>query len=202
LPILVGNYNGTPYAPVTVLDGLKAALEPAGVEVTYAHGTDYAMRPTETRTLTSGWFHGEYFANPDLAGEPAARRTERPLDFDLGARQRFAGLPPGVPDEGMSARWNGELLTTLGGDYELVVRGRGGYRLLIDGEAVIDSWTPPPGQEGEVREVRVTHPLPDNAALPLRLEYVQGDGPMMVAVEWKTPPADAGIDEAVATAQE
>lgn len=202
VPALVGNYNGTPYAPVTVLEGLKAALEPAGVQVTYAHGTDYAMRPTTTRTLTSGWFHGEYFANPTLSGEPAARRTERPLHFDLGSRRRSGGLPADVPDRGMSARWTGDLLTTLGGDYELLVRGRGGFRLVIDGEAIIDSWTPPPGQEGEVREVRITHTLPDNASLPLRLEYVQGDGPMMVSVEWNTPPAASGTAEAVAAAAE
>jgi beta-glucosidase len=201
VPALVGNYNGTPYAPVTVLDGLKAALEPAGVQVTYAHGTDYAMRPTTPRTLTSGWFHGEYFANPTLSGEPAARRTERPLSFDFGSRRRFGGLPAGVPDGGMSARWTGELLTTLGGDYELIVRGRGGFRLVIDGEAVIDSWTPPPGEEDEVRDVRTTYPLPDNASLPLRLEYVQGNGPMMVSVEWNTPPVASGIAEAVATAE-
>jgi beta-glucosidase len=202
VPALVGNYNGTPYSPVTVLDGLKAALEPAGVEVTYAHGVDYAVRPTTPRTLTSGWFHGEYFANPTLSGEPAARRTERPLSFDFGSRRRFGGLPAGVPDTGVSARWTGELLTTLGGDYELVVRGRGGFRLVIDGEAVIDSWTPPPGEEDDVREVRTTHPLPDNGSLPLRLEYVQGDGPMMVTVEWNTPPVASGIAEAVATAEQ
>ncbi len=201
VPALVGNYNGTPYAPVTVLQGLKAALEPAGVEVTYAHGTDYAARPAGMRTIMSGWFHGAYYDNPDLAGEPAASRTERPLNFDLGSRQRFGGLPVGVPDEGISARWTGELMTTLGGDYELVVRGRGGFRLLVGEETIIDSWVPPAGQEAEMRDVRVTHTLPDNATLPLRLEYTQGEGPMAVSIEWETPPADAGIDEAVAVAE-
>jgi beta-glucosidase len=199
---LVGNYNGVPYMPSTVLDGLRAALEPAEVRVSYAYGVDYAARPTGTRTISSGWFHGEYFDNPSLSGEPAAFRTERPLNFDLGSRQRFGGMPAGVPDRGMSARWNGELLTTSGGDYELVVSGRGGFRLFIDGETFIDSWTPPSGEEGQEREVRVTRRLPDNASLPLRLEYSQGDGPMMVTVEWRTPPVDAGIDEALVLARD
>src|SRR5690606_40718313 len=44
--------------------------------------------------------------------------------------------------------------------------------------------------------------LPDNASLPMRLEYTQGDGPMMVSFEWNTPPADAGMAEALAAAQE
>lgn len=199
---LLGNYNGVPHAPVTVLDGLKAALEPAGVAVAYAYGVDYAARPAETRTITSGWFHGDYFANPSLSGEPAARRTERPLNFDLGSRRAFSGMPPGVPERGMSARWSGDLITTVGGDYELVVRGRGGFRLIIDGDSFIDSWVPPAGQEGVVREVRVMRTLPDNATLPLRLEYTQGDGPMQVTVEWRTPPVDAGIDEALAVARD
>ena len=198
---LVGNYNGVPYAPVTVLDGIKAALEPAEVEVIYAYGVDYAARPDTVRTIASGWFHGEYFDNPTLSGEPVARRTERPLNFDLGSRQRFRSMPPGVPDRGMSARWNGELLTTAEGEYELVVTGRGGFRLIVDGEAFIDSWTPPPGEENVEREVRVTRHLPDNASLPLRLEYTQGDGPMMVTVEWRTPPVDEGVEAAVAAAE-
>jgi beta-glucosidase len=201
VPVLVGNYHGTPSAPVTVLDGLRAALEPAGVEVAYAHGVEYAERSQDVRPIAFGWFHGAYFDTPDLEGEPAARRTERPLNFDVGSRRAYGGLPPGIPDRGMSARWDGDLVTTLEGDYELVVRGRGGFRLLLDGEAVIDSWTPPPGLEGEVREVRVTERLPDNAALPLRLEYTQGDGPMSVSFEWNTPPADSGVDEAVGIAE-
>lgn len=202
VPVLVGNYNGSPYAPVTVLDGLKAALEPAGVEVTYAHGTDYAVRPDTVRPIAFGWFHGEYFANPRLEGEPAARRTERPLNFDFGSRRRFGGLPPGVPGTGASTRWAGDLVTSLEGDYELVVRGRGGFRLKLGGDTVIDSWTPPAGEEGDMREVRNILRLPDNASLPLSLEYAQGDGPFAVSFEWSTPPADSGIDEAVAVARD
>jgi beta-glucosidase len=201
VPVLLGNYNGSPSAPVTVLAGLKAALEPAGVRVDYAHGCDYAARPTTLRQMASGWVHGEYFASPDLSGKPAATRTERPLDFDFGApRFPFAGRPEGVPDKGISARWNGDLQTTLAGDYQIVVHGRGGFRLTLGGETIIDSWTPPPGEEGKERQVSVTHRLPDNASFPLKLEYVQGDGPVKVSVEWSTPAADAGIAAALETA--
>jgi beta-glucosidase len=203
VPVLLGNYNGSPSAPVTILAGLKAALEPSGVEVVYAHGCDYAQRPTEVRQLHGGWFHGEYFADSNFTGEPAARRTERPLHFDFGSPEHpGAGLPPGVPSQGVSARWNGHLDTTLPGDYELVVRGRGGFRLVLGGETVIDAWTPATGEESTERRVGVTRNLPGNTSLPMRLEYRQGDGPMLVAVEWSTPAADAGIPEAIATARE
>lgn len=198
-PVLVGNYNGVPYAPVTVLDGLRAALEPAGVEVTYSHGPDYAERPTDVRRLAFGWFHAEYYDNPTLSGEPVARRTERPLGFD--SSRPMGALPEGVPDSGISARWNGELVTALDGEHELALRGRGGFRLFLDDELVIDSWTAPAGQEGELREVRVKRYLPDNATLPLRMEYVQGDGAGVVGFEWGTPDVRSGIDEALTVAE-
>ena len=201
-PALVGNYNGTPSAPVTVLAGLKAALAPAGVQVDYAHGCDYAVRPTSRRLLNSGWLHGEFFANPDLAGKPLAEHSARPFDFDWADTQRAAdSRPDHVPEHGISARWTGTMDTTLAGDYGLIVRGRGGFRLIVGGKTVIDSWTPPPGQAGKEREVSVVEHLPDNASLPVTLEYKQGDGPVKVAVDWTTPAPDAGIAEAVETAK-
>ena len=202
VPALLGNYNGSPSAPVTVFAGLKSALEAEGVAVDYAHGCDYAARPTAIRPFAGGWFHGEYFDNPNLAGEPLAKRTERPLDFDFGANRFFGGRPAGVPEQGISALWNGELQTTLGGEYQLVVRGRGGFRLILDGETVLDAWTPPAGQAGTEREVSVTRVLPDNASLPMRLEYAQGDGPVKLSMHWSTPAVDSGVDEAVEIARD
>jgi beta-glucosidase len=203
VPVLLGNYNGSPSAPVTVLAGLRAALEPAGVQVDHVHGCDYAQRPTEVRQFSGGWFHGEFFANANLAGEPAAKRTERPLNFDWSNPRRFfGGRPEGVPERGMSALWNGHLDTTLPGDYELVVRGRGGFRLILGGDAVIDSWQPPSGEEAAERRVSVVRSLPGNTSLPFRLEYTQGDGPLQLAVEWNTPAVDSGVTEAIAVARE
>ena len=201
-PVLVGNYNGSPSAPVTILAGIEAALAGTGVEVAYAHGCDYAVRPTGRRLLNSGWVHGEFFDNPSLAGEPGARRTERPLRSDWGdTRRYFGGRPSGVPEKGISARWKGTVDTTIPGDYGLIVSSRGGFRLIIGAETVIDSWNAPAGAEGEVREVSVVRHLPDNAALPITLEYRQGDGPVKVQVDWTTPATDSVMDEAVATAR-
>jgi len=201
VPVLVGNYNGSPSAPVTILAGLKAALEPAGVEVDYAHGCDYAARPAAVRLLSGGWFDGEFFSNPDLAGLPVFKRTERPLSFDFGApRAPYAGRPHELPEAGISARWSGDLTTTLAGDYQIVVRGRGGFRLKLAGETVVDSWIPPAGEEGRERGVRVTRRLADNASIPLTLEYRQGDGPVKVEVDWATPAPESGMAEALAAA--
>lgn len=198
VPALLGNYNGSPSAPVTVLDGIRKAAEARGIEIAYAHGCDYAARPVELREVSGGWYHGEYYSNANLAGEPTARRTERPLSFDFGGASH---LPEGVPESGVSIRWKGDLQTTLAGDYKLALRGRGGFRLLLDGQVAIDSWTPPAGQEDAEREVRATRSLPDNASLSLILEYRQGESPARIAFKWSTPSPDADFANAIEVAE-
>lgn len=42
VPVLVGNYNGVPARPVTILDGIKAAAGP-GIQVTYSPGCPLAL---------------------------------------------------------------------------------------------------------------------------------------------------------------
>ena len=196
--VLQGNYHGRPSSPVSILNGIKSVFEPEGIEVEYAHGCDYAARPNVIRQLEAGWFSGQYYDNPNFEGEPIVTRWNTPLRFDFAAaRYPEEGLPEGLPEENISIRWTGDLQTTLAGDYQFVVRGRGGFRISFDGETVIDSLTPPVGEEATEREVRVTHHLPENATLKLELDYVQGDGPVKLTVEWNTPPADAGVAEAL-----
>jgi len=199
--VLVGNYNGTPSSPTTVLAGLKAALGP-DVRIDYAHGCDYATKSAEAQPFAGDWYHGEYFDNRDLSGKPAATRSDRPLRLEVGASEgQSASLPAGMPDHDLSVRWTGDVVTALGGDYVFLVSGRGGFRLKVGGETLIDAWTPTPQERKTDRKIRVTRRLGDNETLPFVLEYAQGEGPASIALDWATPPADSGIADAVATAR-
>jgi beta-glucosidase len=200
VPVLLGNYNGRPSAPVTVLAGLKAALG-EGVTVDYARGCDcVAARPGLTvipRTglevngggLTGLW--GDYFANPNLAGKPVARWRARPVDF------HWRGTAPvaGVPAEDFSVRWVGTLLTGMTGDYQLSVTATGGFRLYLSDELVLDAWTP-----GEKTRA-VTRHFEDNASTPIRLEYFQGGGPAEISLQWGAPEPASGFAAALAAAR-
>lgn len=196
--VLLGNYNGRPTAPVTALAGIKAALG-GDVVVEYARGCDYAgtpggLRPIPRTGLSTGEYAGlmgEYYANRELAGPPAIRRRDRSINLDQGRGR----LPTGVPTERMSVRWKGDLLTTLAGDYRLVVTGCGGFRLKLAGETIIDAWTP-----GEKTE-SVTRRLPEGAALPVVLEYFQGEEPTKISLQWEPPGAGSGIADAVEAAR-
>ncbi len=195
-PVLVGNYNGEPSAPVTVLDGIRAALEPLGIRVDYSHGCDYADRSDDWRLIPHPWFRGEYYNNGDFSGTPAAWRTERPICHACSTGHSD-GLPSGVSPSGASVRWNGELQSTLAGEYRFRVRGIGGFRLRVDGKLLVDSMSPVYLKGAEERSVTVSCNLPDNAILPIQLEYVQGAAPLSVALEWITPAVDAQMEEAL-----
>ncbi len=201
VPALLGSYNGQPTAPVTILAGLRAALEPAGVKVIYAHGCEYATRPSTWRLVPQPWFRGDYYASPDLAGEPVTTRWDRPLCLQCGQAVGPGAVPDGVPAIGASVRWSGELPTTLAGEYRFRVRGRGGFRLTVDKQRVIDAWITNPAAGSADREETGACRLADNAAVPITLEYVQGDGPMNVSLEWITPAADGLEAEAVEAAR-
>lgn len=196
--VLLGNYNGKPSAPVTVLAGLKAALGP-DVTVDYVRGCDYAalpkgVRPIPRSALRSGentGLAGEYYANRDLTGEPVVRRRDRPVSFDAAQGQ----LPKGVPTEGMSARWTGMLLPPVEGDYRLIVQARGGVRLKLEGKSAIDVWAP-----GEKNLTLVRH-FAANAEIPVVLEYVQGEGPAQLSLAWELPDGSGAAEMAVKAAQ-
>lgn len=195
--VLLGNYNGEPHAPVTVLAGLKAALGP-GVQVDYAHGCDYSTMPPGRKPIPRTGLRfgeytglmGDYFDNPRLEGKPVAQRRDRPVSFDFATDK----LPAGAAAENMSARWEGKLITTLEGEYHLTVVANGGVRLVIDGQTLIDDWTP----EKKTRTVACT--LRENGVLPIKLEYFSGQGPAAISLEWELPTAAAGYDEALAVA--
>jgi len=203
VPALLGNYNGTPSAPVTILAGLEAALKSAGVAVDYAHGCDYAAQPTDPHPVSgSGWFRSDYFTNSDFSGEPVATNYEPTLKFDFSPDlAKPVTLPQGVPDHGVCVRWTGELVTTVGGDYGFIVHGRGGFRLKLDGQVVVDAWDVPAGAATQERSFPLTRHLAENSTIPLVLEYRQGAGAMKVGVDWSTPPLDAGEAEALAKAR-
>jgi beta-glucosidase len=203
VPALLGNYNGTPSAPVTILAGLEAALKSAGVAVDYAHGCDYAAQPIDARPISgSGWFRSEYFTNPEFSGEPVTVTYDPTLKFDFSPDvPKPATLPQGVPERGVCARWTGELTTTIGGDYGFVVHGRGGFRLKLHGQVVLDAWDAPAGAAAQERSFPLTRHLAENSTIPLVLEYRQGAGAVKVGVDWSSPPADAGEAEALVKAR-
>jgi hypothetical protein len=83
----------------------------------------------------SGW-SAQYFANPNLAGSPAATRTDSVIHFEWGT-----GSPdPAIPPDNFSARWTGTVNLDRAGLWRFQTTTDDGVRLWIDGVLRIDQW--------------------------------------------------------------
>jgi glucose/arabinose dehydrogenase len=87
---------------------------------------------------TDGGYAGEYFANRNLEGTPVLTRADDEIDFEWGG-----GAPgDGVPTDNFSARWTKSVTLENTGSYKFTVTADDGARLYVDGQKMIDKWTP------------------------------------------------------------
>ncbi|WP_225540575.1 beta-glucosidase [Xanthomonas sp. XNM01] len=215
---LLGNYYGTPAAPVTVLQGLREALPQA--QIVYARGADLVegredpsaapaiesryLRPSEGSSERG--LKGEYFRGTDLGGAPVltrldpqvAMRWDRggPTD-DLVARGELTP-EQSLGGDRFSVRWTGQLLPPVSGRYELNVAANDGFRLFLDGKPLMEDWTTAPRLRGKSVPVE----LQAGRAYDLRLEYFEDIRDAEVRLAWRLPGAGEPLQDAVKAARE
>jgi hypothetical protein len=95
--------------------------------------------PTPTPTagfpyIAPGW-QGEYYANPDLQGNPVLARQDAVIGFDWGVDPPAHGLPA----EGFSVRWR-QTARFEEGLYDFHATMDDGMRVYVDGVLAIDEW--------------------------------------------------------------
>jgi beta-glucosidase len=216
---LLGNYYGTPSKPVTALAGIRAAAAEAGAKVIYARGADLiegrqdpgAMPPIDAEYLrpepgsSARGLKGEYFRGKDLGGEAVLTRVDPTVDFrwyrgsptsDLVARGEVPA-ERSIDNDEFSARWTGQLLPPVSGDYTISMSGDDGFRLTIDGKPVIDAWTTSPRARAESATVR----LQAGKSYDLRVEYFEAIRDAEVRLTWQLPGAKAPPEEALDAAK-
>jgi beta-glucosidase len=138
---LIGNYNGIPKHPVTVLKGIIDKTTP-DTKIIYAEGSDLAegihnMTVIPSRYLLTPDGHqgafGEYFNNRDMKGEPAFTRIDDNIAF------YWENLSPrnDLPDDNFGVRWTTYLIPPETGRYALGGWGSSGYEIMLDGKMII-----------------------------------------------------------------
>ena len=216
---LLGNYYGTPSKPVTALAGIRTAAAQSGAKVIYARGTDLiegrqdpgAIAPIDAEYLRpaagSGerGLKGEYFRGREPGGEAMLTRIDPTIEFrwyrgsptsDLVARGEIAA-DRAIDNDDFSARWTGQLLPPVSGDYTLSVTGDDGFRLIVDGKPVIDEWTASPRARAKAATVR----LEAGRAYDVRLEYFESIRDAEVRLTWQLPGAKPPAEEALDAAR-
>jgi hypothetical protein len=86
---------------------------------------------------------GAYYANPSLAGVPAAVRECEVIDFDW----RWGAPVKCVPELGYSVRWVGLWTFPHTSSYRFRLLLKGAGRLSVDGRLILDQWGYPPPAE-------------------------------------------------------
>jgi beta-glucosidase len=224
LPAIEGNYNGVPSHPILPLDGILKQF--AGkARVLSAQGSPYVpeMVVPAPRELfhpagaAESGLRGEYFATPDLSGQPVLARIDPQIQFDWNA----ASPAPGIPMQAFSVRWTGTLTPPGAGDYTFSVRKFHCYRcevnesvrVFLDDKEEIDSRqsNPLPQARGVTSSSGFTRRpqepsfrvhFSDTKPHRFRLEYTHssklfGAG---LTLEWQ-PPVEVLRDEAVEAAR-
>ena len=218
LVTLLGNYNGTPSHPVTILNGIRSAVSPR-TKVLYARGVDLVegrQDPRAAEAVDSSYLHptrgssehglmGQYYRGRDFAGEPVMTRVDpRPsFRWDRGSPTDEAvargelDVAHALDGDNFCVRWTGTLVPPVSGEYELVVTANDGARLFVDGQKVLEEWTETSVARAVVGKVR----LEAGKEHELRLEYFEDVRDAEVRLGWKLPGAGTPFDEAVAAAE-
>ncbi|MEN2785987.1 glycoside hydrolase family 3 C-terminal domain-containing protein [Sphingomonas qilianensis] len=189
---LVGNYNGDPSHPVTILDGLKRRFPDAAISHVEGSGLiDPALQPVDGN---------------DLCVDAACRR--RGVTIEHFVDRTFAGRPDttavveradhawsGALQSG-AVRFTGYLTARENGDHVFRYEANGGYRIFLDDKPVVDAWNVdwrPSIAAGRVR-------LEAGHTYRLRVEAFQRATEGRERLLW-SPPADPGAAAAVAAAR-
>jgi beta-glucosidase len=159
---LVGNYNGTPARPVTILQGLRNALNAGGdnaPRVLYAPGSPYVeeQMPLEETVPASALFTDDSLKTPGLLANyyptaaesrPLRTRIDPQIDFDWSLQSDRDPLPMadqvngGAPGAGGTyVQWTATLRPPETGTYSLGLAARDAFRLYLDNQLVVDEWT-------------------------------------------------------------
>jgi beta-glucosidase len=215
---LLGNYYGTPSAPVTILQGIRDAVGKQ-TKVIYSRGTDLVEGREEPRAvpLIDSTFlrpdanskeqglKGEYFRGRDFAGAPVMTRVDSRIAFrwdrgaptdDLAARGELSNAQALAGDD-FSVRWTGQLLPPTSGKYELVVGANDGVRMYIDDRLVVDDWD----LNERVKSHSASVDLEGGRAYRIKIEYFEDIRDAEIRLGWRRPGAKEPFEEAIDAAR-
>ena len=188
---LVGNYNGTPSHPVTVLGGLRARFPNARIE--YAAGTDLINAVLErvpdhvlcvdVRCRTHG-LTATAFASPALTAVTSTH-VDANAQLNWHGEQRSGAM-----------RWTGFLTAPEDGQYRFRYDANGGYRIWVNDTLVVDAW----GVDWRPSIATGAITLRAGRTYPIKVEAFQRQADGDERLVWSVP-SDHGAQQALAAAR-
>ncbi len=120
---------------------------------------------------------GDYFVGTAFE-KLVASRTDAKVDFDWGTSAPQAG----VPADGFSVRWTGQVLARYTQPYTFFTTSDDGVRVWVDGVPVIDNWT----NHAPVENSGVAS-LTAGKKHEIKVEYFERAGGSVAKLSWSSP---------------
>jgi beta-glucosidase len=188
---LVGNYNGTPSRPVTVLAGIRRRF--TGSNVFYVEGSSLTgppVTPVPPKFLKSGsgtrGLSAEYFQGRDMQGTAVINRTDEAVNFVWQD-----GADPQLKSN-FSVRWTGTLVPATTGEYEVGFSGTDTFHIWFDNQLIGQAFF-----AGNGRTQTKTVHLEAGHAYPVKIEYSQEGSEGNAKFVWHKPGASKDYPEAI-----
>jgi GH43 family beta-xylosidase len=147
---------------------------PANVPLALPSG-EVGSKPLPSANGTG--LQGEYFPTRDLTGTKITR-ADTSLNFDW----RTEAPMPGIPADGFSARWTGQIQPRYSETYTFQTYADDGVRVWVDGKKIIDGWKdrPATADQGTIK-------LEAGKKYDIRVEYFDNVNEARLALYWLSP---------------
>ena len=137
-PMLWGNYNGTPFSTITILDGITSKL--SAKKIIYDKGCDLVEDKVTESYFPNCSFDGKkgfkatYWNTVDRSGDVVAtQQITDPIKLTTAGQHEFAS---GVKLEGFSAKYETEFEATKTEEIVFKCGAAGYFELFVNGESV------------------------------------------------------------------
>ncbi|MBN1952311.1 MAG: glycoside hydrolase family 3 C-terminal domain-containing protein [Bacteroidales bacterium] len=198
-PAVTGGGGSSKVDPLHVVSLFEAVKEIAGpdVEVVFERAilqetelpkkffrNTHFYHQTENGTVEG--VKAQFYGNTNLEGDPVFEGVFDHIDHTM-----HDSVYAGVPDVNYSARFEACFNVDTGGNYRLALAGDDGYRLIMDGDTLIDQWH---NQPETVRSIDMV--LKAGKEYSIRIDYYQGGGSASIRFGYM-PKLDLASESAV-----
>jgi beta-glucosidase len=201
IEVLLGNYNGTPSNPVTILKGIRNKLPEA--EIKYAQGCNiagdirhFSFIPANNLKTPDGMtgLKAEYFNNTEFKGEPDLIRIDKEINFLWSENSP----DPKINKDNFSVRWSGCIIPEYSGMYQIGALTLNNQKVYIDDSLVLS------GEYDHEHRATINKKeiyLSAGRQYKIKFEYVHFTSIAQAELLWSEP-AERLLEEAIQISKE
>jgi hypothetical protein len=137
-----------------------------------------------TTLAPGGGLRAYYYANAAASGTPAVKQIDPQINFNWAAAS-----PQGLPADGFSIRWVGELEVPFSETYTFYTNTDDGVRLWVNDVQILDLWA----NRRSPTEAKASIKLTGGQRYPIAMEFYNAEGTAVAELWWESPSIDKAL---------